>query len=129
MRKASRAAGPGTRRPLLRLIASPGCQPGAVSLAQRLGGKTVGYNTLYPQEEERMATYIATGSTLLEGNHQFDDRTAYCTRCGCHWNTAYLSRRGCVDAPNVTAISHLRARARLDALLALRHQRQTPQKV
>lgn len=69
-----------------------------------------------------MATHITASTTLIEGEHQFDDRTAYCTRCGCHWNMAYQMRRGCVDAPNVTAISHLRARARLDALLALRRQ-------
>lgn len=74
-----------------------------------------------------MATYISTGHALIEGDHQFDDRTAYCTRCGCHWNVAYQMRRGCVDAPNVTAISHLRARARLDALLALRRQTRPPQ--
>lgn len=69
-----------------------------------------------------MATYISAGIAAVEGGHSFDDRTAYCTRCGCHWNTAYQMRRGCVDAPNVTAISHLRARARLDAILALRRQ-------
>ncbi len=74
-----------------------------------------------------MATYITASMNAAEGEHQFDDRTAYCTRCGCHWNVAYQMRRGCTDAPNITAISHLRARARLDAMLALRHQIRPPQ--
>lgn len=69
-----------------------------------------------------MATFLQASKTMLEADHQFDDRTAYCTRCGCHWNTAYQLRKGCVDAPNVTAISHLRARARLDAMIAARPQ-------
>ncbi|WP_341989956.1 hypothetical protein [Azorhizobium sp. AG788] len=73
-----------------------------------------------------MATYIHASLDAVEGDHTFDDRTAYCTRCGCHWNTAYQLRRVCVDAPNVTAISHLRARARLDALLAMRRQPRPP---
>ena len=74
-----------------------------------------------------MATYISASVGAVEGDHKFDDRTAYCTRCGCHWNAAYQMRCGCVYAPNVTAISHLRARARLDALLAMRRQPRPPQ--
>ncbi|WP_029003695.1 hypothetical protein [Azorhizobium doebereinerae] len=75
-----------------------------------------------------MATFMQASKIMMEADHHFDDRTAYCMKCGCHWNTAYQLRRGCVQAENVTAISHLRARARLDALLAARRQSHAPQK-
>ncbi|TDT92690.1 MULTISPECIES: hypothetical protein [Azorhizobium] len=73
-----------------------------------------------------MMAMFQASQTLMEAEHQFDDRTAYCTRCGCHWNTAYQLRRGCITAENVSAISHLRARARLDALLTARRMPRPP---
>ncbi|MGU3492882.1 hypothetical protein ACLBXM_02465 [Xanthobacteraceae bacterium A53D] len=65
-----------------------------------------------------MGTFFQANRVIAEADHDFDDRTAYCVKCGCHWNMTYQTRRICADAPNLVAISHLRARARLDALNA-----------
>lgn len=43
--------------------------------------------------------------------HKFDPATGFCTSCGCHSETAELDDLRCFDFENVTAISHLRARA------------------
>lgn len=51
-------------------------------------------------------------------SHDFDPGTAFCIRCGCHRNMALRFERACIEASNVVAMSHLRARARMQEALA-----------
>ncbi|MFG1427629.1 hypothetical protein [Roseixanthobacter glucoisosaccharinicivorans] len=51
-------------------------------------------------------------------SHDFDPGTAFCLRCGCHRNMVLRFERICIEAPNVVAMSHLRARARMREALA-----------
>ncbi|MFG1424418.1 hypothetical protein [Roseixanthobacter liquoris] len=46
-------------------------------------------------------------------SHDFDPGTAFCVRCGCHRNMVLRFERACIEATNVVAMSHLRARARM----------------
>lgn len=53
----------------------------------------------------------------MEG-HEFDPGTAFCLRCGCHRNMVLRFERACIEASNVVAMSHLRARTRMQEALA-----------
>ncbi|MFG1412796.1 MAG: hypothetical protein ABII76_07460 [Pseudomonadota bacterium] len=50
-------------------------------------------------------------------SHDFDPGTAFCLRCGCHRNMVLRFERACIEASNVVAMSHLRARARMQEAL------------